>query len=664
MLAITQFEVYVLDHGRWTIHARYGSDQRKAAIMDARNTEFTTGLPTKVIAETYFPEIDEAELVTAYISPKARERREAAKQIKRGGGSAAATQRPAPATATTGKQRRPVLRPSVNVRQYLMQGVVAAAFSLVAATLSTVVLSWGLRRSIEAGLPISPAISNTIITSSYAVFFLFFFMSLFRSKLPLHRMISYLWQQSGKTAEKPADSPQAIAAAIAPRLRPKQPAALAEAAAARAREELKMLRGDPEPEPEPVYNPPPPMPVAVAAPVEPPPEIEVLSEKEKKKREKSRKEDAEKAAKAAEKAAADAAAAATAAAAEAAKAPPPEPLPLERAVIRRFTMDVLKPATAGTVPDDPVTRCGVSLVIAGAAAALADTARTTPAGKLQLIEEALTILGVNSASVAMFLHQHDELISIPANASLVALGRSALAKHLDGVDVARILAVALAGWRAPHGQPAGPAPAEEPVVAAPPAEVKAPHDIYLLTELRMGPAFVMTPEGLPDGAAEAARDAAMGLHNSVVRSVLSTHAGHEVKHTGMGIFAQFKDAGVAVAAATEMQRRFTATYGPKLAIAIIAKNDEDDDPLLTPNLVRQAQTVAAQATNGEILVEQRVRRAAGLSVSAYDLGDEAELVRISTEAEAEEPALYEHAPNRHAETVNTSGPASNVVNAR
>ncbi len=47
MLAITQFEVYVLDHGRWTIHARYGSDQRKAAIMDARNTEFTTGLPRK-----------------------------------------------------------------------------------------------------------------------------------------------------------------------------------------------------------------------------------------------------------------------------------------------------------------------------------------------------------------------------------------------------------------------------------------------------------------------------------------------------------------------------------------------------------------------------------------------------------------------------------------
>lgn len=659
MLAITQFEVYVLDHGRWTIHARYGSDQRKMAIMDARNTEFSTGLPTKVIVETYFPEIDEAELVTAYISPKARERREAAKSVKRVGRNAS-LQRPLSTTATPGKRRGPVLRPDVNVRQYLLQGVVAAAFSLVAATLSTVVLSWGLRRSIEAGLPVSAAMSDTIITSSYAVFFLFFFMSLFRSKLPLHRMLSYLWQESGKTAEKPALSPRAIAAAIAPRLRPKQPAALTEAAAARAREELKMLRGDPEPEPEPVYIPPPPLIDPIAAPVERPPEIEVLSEKEKKKREKKRKEEAEKAAKAAAEAAAAAAAASAAAAAKAAEGPPLEPMPLERAVIRRFTTDVVQAAIAGTVPDDPVTRRGVSLVIAGAAAALAETARTTPAGKIQLIEEALKMLGVNSASVAMFLHQHDELISVPANASLVALGRSALAKHLDGVDVARILAVALAGWRTPHGQPTGPAPEEEPVVVMP-AREETPHDIYLLTELRMGSAFAMTPEGLPDNAAEAARDAAMGLHNSVVRSVLSTHAGHEVKHTGMGIFAQFKDAGIAVAAAKEMQRRFTATYGPKLAVSVVARNEGDADPLLTPDVVRQAQSVAAQASDGEILVEQRVRRAARLSPSAYGIDDEAALVKISAEADADEPALYEHAPG--GDSVTTSGAASQAINA-
>lgn len=161
----------------------------------------------------------------------------------------------------------------------------------------------------------------------------------------------------------------------------------------------------------------------------------------------------------------------------------------------------------------------------------------------------------------------------------------------------------------------------------------------------MGSAFVMTAEGVPDNAAEAARDAAMGFHNSVVRSVLGTHAGHEVKHTGMGIFAQFKDAGVAVAAASEMQRRFTASYGPKLAVAVIAKNDNDDDPLLTPNVVRQAQTVAAHTSDGEIVVEKRVRKAAGLDRAAYGIDeDDAALVKISASPEADGPALYEHSP--------------------
>ena len=110
MLAITQFEVYVLENGRWTIHARYGSDQRKAAVMDARTTEFTTGLPTKVVAETYFPEINESELVTAYISPKARELREQAKTVKRAGrapGTPRAMCTPTPRYARPDRTHRP-----------------------------------------------------------------------------------------------------------------------------------------------------------------------------------------------------------------------------------------------------------------------------------------------------------------------------------------------------------------------------------------------------------------------------------------------------------------------------------------------------------------------------------------------------------------------------
>ncbi len=646
MLSITQFEVYVLDHGRWTIHARYGSDQRKAAVMDARSTEFTTGLPTKVVAETYFPEIGESELVTAYISPKARERREAAKSIKRAGRSPIAA-RTAAVAAPSAKPRRLRMRAGFNVRQYVMQGIVAGAFSLVGATLSTVFLSWGLRRSIDAGLPVSPTLSTTLLTYGYAIFFIFFFMSLFRSKLPLHRMLSYLWASAGEKAQKPEETIRSIAAAIAPKLRPKQPPAVVEAEAARAREEMKLLRGDPQPEPEPeiIIAPPPPPPVVeVAAPVEEPPPPETA--RERKKREKLEKKEAEERAKAAKAAAvAKALEELEIAAAVAAAAPPPDPLPLERAVLRSFIADVLKPATAGTMPDDPVTRRGVSLVIAGAAATLAETARTSYEGRLNLVEGALTQFGVSAASVAMFIHRHDEFVAAPANAALVNLGRSALAKHLDGTDVTRIMAVAIAGWRTPFGQPTGLAPeSETPVAAAPPEPT--PNDIYILTELRMGAAFAMTPEGMPDNAAEASRDAAMGLHNSVVRSVLGTHGGHEVKHTGTGIFAQFKDSGAAVAAASEIQRRFTANYGPKLALAMIA-NVAGEDPLLTPNVIHQAQTAVAQACDGEILAERRVQKAAGKADDPPDLDaedDDAALVKISAEPEADEPALYEHVP--------------------
>lgn len=54
-------------------------------------------------------------------------------------------------------------------------------------------------------------------------------------------------------------------------------------------------------------------------------------------------------------------------------------------------------------------------------------------------------------------------------------------------------------------------------------------------------------------------DAAMGLlqrHNTVVRDALTSHGGREVKHTGDGIMASFRNATKALHAAIEMQRRF------------------------------------------------------------------------------------------------------------
>lgn len=641
MLAITQFEVYVHDQGRWTLHARYGSDQRQAAVTDARTTEYSTGLPTKVVCETYFPEINESELVTAYISPKARELREEAKARRKGRSPGFAE-----AAAATARKQKRTQRARLGVRQFVLRGIVAAAFSLVAATLTTMFVSWALKRMIEAGVNITPALTTGILTYAYALLFLFYFFSLFRSRLPLHKLFAYLWQRNAPaTADKPAET-RAIAAEIAPRLRPKNSAAAA-AEAQRAVEALKVMRGDLPPEPE-APAPAAPPPVAAPAADEAPRDRKARAKEKEKEKERAQAEKA-----AAEQAAAERAAAAKAAR-EAADAQrlPPDALLLERTVLRRFVAEVVRPATHGVMPDDPVTRRGAALVIAGAVAALADTTKADRAAQFRLIEDALTHLGASPASAQMFMHQYDELTAAPANAPLLDLGRAALAKHLEGADVARMLTAALIGWRTPYGQTLD-SPAPHGGAGAP----QAPHDVYLLTELRIGAA---SPEGAPDTESEAARDAAMGLHNSIVRSVLGTHAGHEVKHTGTGIFARFGAAGAAVGAAAEIQRRFTAGYGARLVIALIADTGRED-PLLSPALVHRAQAVVAQAQDGETLAEQRVRSAAGRTADGEDaagaeVGDGAAIVRLEADEEDLTPALYEHSPATPAALAVPAGP--------
>jgi class 3 adenylate cyclase len=53
---------------------------------------------------------------------------------------------------------------------------------------------------------------------------------------------------------------------------------------------------------------------------------------------------------------------------------------------------------------------------------------------------------------------------------------------------------------------------------------------------------------------DAASMAFLGIHNDVVRSALTSNAGHEVKHTGDGIMAAFSSAACAVRCATQIQK--------------------------------------------------------------------------------------------------------------
>lgn len=197
MLAITQYEVYAFSQGRWTLHARYPSEDQKEAVLDARTTEAATGFPTKVVRETYFPEINNSETITTYISPKAKEQQRLSQQRR----TPLNTARNVAADVTRRARSGFVRSPRLTAAQTFFRVVVAGGMSLIAALLMTGIVNWLLSYIGKSGVNIADNTRSTILTYSYAVMFLFFFYSLFRSKLPLHRLLADLWQKAAAQAQ-------------------------------------------------------------------------------------------------------------------------------------------------------------------------------------------------------------------------------------------------------------------------------------------------------------------------------------------------------------------------------------------------------------------------------------------------------------------------------
>ncbi len=124
-------------------------------------------------------------------------------------------------------------------------------------------------------------------------------------------------------------------------------------------------------------------------------------------------------------------------------------------------------------------------------------------------------------------------------------------------------------------------------------------------------------------------------HNTIVRSALRHHGGHEIKHTGDGIMAYFLSAGRAVAAAVEIEQR------------IDARNQEEDvaplrvrigvntgEPIVERgDLYGTAVIIAARivdlAGGGQILVSDVVRQLAASKGFAFHYLGKAQLEGIA-----------------------------------
>src|ERR1700744_3749626 len=69
-LQVTTYEVYIVDNGRWVLHARYRRDEREKAIEEAKTIERELATQVKVSREVYNSSDNTSEETTVYASEK------------------------------------------------------------------------------------------------------------------------------------------------------------------------------------------------------------------------------------------------------------------------------------------------------------------------------------------------------------------------------------------------------------------------------------------------------------------------------------------------------------------------------------------------------------------------------------------------------------------
>lgn len=619
---IVQYEVYVFDAGRWSLHARYPGAQRLDAMNDATTTEEITGHPAKVVRDTYFPDDNRNEEITAYLAPKAK--RMQALTSNRGRQALA---RGAGAVRAPGLMRTAVMHPSRR-RQApkdsrvlaTVRLIVAIGWSLIVATSLTAGVSWGLDKLPEQ-LALQSGTVGIVLKTTYLLAFMFMFPRTFRKRWRIHQILAEMWESADKPKSilphpprrasngAPAAPGQAWMPTHDRRARPTDiqqpipvpPSALTvemEAAKAAAEENINMpvIKG--------------------TVPDAPAPQSPAEQKAKAKKAEQAKVE---------------------AKAAEVEKAKPPavegesythpfadnaspmvftpgvvpevpEGLSLERIILRRFAVDVVVPSIARSYRDDPVTRRGVALLLAGAVEHLSKSTQMTSVGALALLAEALRESGAKAASIESFLGNYQNTLMAPNAKPLITAGRDAIAGYVDGAKgIERVIQQALAVWRFPSTA----------------RLVQGKPEFFLFSIAR--------EESLTDGEPSVG----LLLQQAIVRAAAQEFVGEEVPHDAAGILIRFEDGPSAFTASRAIQSRILAAAGPATATVIVGGTNILPGPDGTATILEHVRNLLNVTVDGEIVCDAAVHSAlADPGFAAEPVGDGKEAVRLVEPATA------------------------------
>ena len=577
MSRLMNFEVLVMQGGRWSIHARYPSEKKDVAIEEGRRLDKSAGIAAvKVIKEVYDPE---AGLSKEYIVFKSSGMKMAAAGAGRaaadaGAPGAADAQPTAQAhrsgtvegNAAASPRRRAGGKTKKKKKSTLTSAVVkimlVALFSIGLAALTLVMANVWLEGTVF-GINMSGAAKHNILFGIFVGTFLLSALVLsitFLGKETLSSSKRSPVPSSGRAV--PATS--AASGSAAATTSGPTPANEEFRMAAAARHESDSAGDD-----------------VAAGPAdgEPAPAADQAADQATPGRA-DEEEDAK-----ARGVVLNAETAGTGAAPLSARAQ------RQKAYMMKFLKGGMAGMTAERKPLDNFNKFGVNLYLAGACEALCQERNLDGRDRSRVLDESVQVMGFKKSHAQSFAEKYEEyLMADPRYMQMFQAGRNAMNTYLTDEDhAAKHIESAMAEWNKPK-----------------PKEQSTGPVTVLFTDIAGSTAMTQT---LGDAGAQQI----LRIHNRIVREALSICSGKEIKHTGDGIMASFGRTSDGLDAAIQMQRETMAHNQAQpelplhLKIGLNAGEPISEDNDLFGSTVQMSARIVDKAAADQIFVSEIVK---------------------------------------------------------
>ncbi len=263
----------------------------------------------------------------------------------------------------------------------------------------------------------------------------------------------------------------------------------------------------------------------------------------------------------------------------------------QKSYMMDFMNEALKGAGQNGAAMSNFDKFGVSLYAAGASEALSQTRELSEEARAKIIADGVQTMGFKKEHAKSFAEKYEEyLVQDPTYMQMFQAGRNAMNTYFtDNSHAGKHLSSAISEWNKPKKK-----------------EEEAGPVTVLFTDIAGSTAMT---QALGDAGAQQV----VRAHNRIVREALSQWAGKEVKHTGDGIMASFVKTSDSLDAAMQMQRECEKhrEQNPDLPlhlkIGINSGEPISEDNDLFGSTVQMSARIVDKAQADEIFVSEIVR---------------------------------------------------------